>query len=199
MRVGTKSVLFGVHAIWIHPFFVAWAWWRLFGFPWDFRLWLAFFLHDAGYIFCPNMDGFEGEQHVVLGGLIMGWMLGRDWRDFTLCHSRHWAKRVGKRYSKLCLADKLAFVLTPAWLYLPMARLSGELQEYMRVASGRQLCGSITDFEQSLLNSRNSRVWLEGLKIYTRRWVEQHRNGIRDRWTVLRSQPQPENAIQAQG
>ena len=37
MRVGTKSVLFGVHAVWIHPFFVAWAWWRLFGFPWDFR------------------------------------------------------------------------------------------------------------------------------------------------------------------
>jgi hypothetical protein len=199
MRVGTKSVLFGVHAVWIHPFFVAWGWWKLFGFPWDLKLWLAFALHDVGYIFCPNMDGFEGEQHVVLGGLIMGWMLGRDWRDFTLCHSRHWAKRVGKRYSRLCLADKLAFVLTPAWLYLPMARMSGELQEYMRVASGRQLCGGITDFEQSLLDSRDPRVWLEGLKIYTRRWVEQHRNGIRDHWTVLRSQPQPENAIQAQG
>jgi hypothetical protein len=42
-------------------------------------------------------------------------------------------------------------------------------------------------------------VWLEGLKIYTRRWVEQHRNGTLDHWTVLRSQAQPENAIQAQG
>jgi hypothetical protein len=171
----------------------------LFGFPWDLKLWLAFALHDVGYIFCPNMDGYEGEQHVVLGGRIMGWFYGPEWRDFTLCHSRHWAKLVGKRYSRLCLADKLAFVLTPAWLYLPMARMSGELQEYMRVASGRQLCGSITDFEQSLLDSRDPRVWLEGLKIYTRRWVEQHRNGIRDHWTVLRSQPQPENAIQAQG
>jgi len=192
-------VLFGVHAVWIHPFFVAWGWWKLFGFPWDLKLWLAFALHDVGYIFCPNMDGSEGEEHVVLGGLIMGWLFGPEWRDFTLCHSRHWAKRVGKRYSRLCLADKLAFVLTPAWLYLPMARMSGELQEYMRVASGRQLCGGITDFEQSLLDSRDPRVWLEGLKIYTRRWVEQHRNGIRDHWTVLRSQPQPENAIQAQG
>ena len=53
MRVGTKSVLFGVHALWIHPFFVAWAWWKLFGFPWDLKLWFAFLLHDAGYIFCP--------------------------------------------------------------------------------------------------------------------------------------------------
>ena len=113
MRVGTKSVLFGVHAVWIHPFFVAWAWWKLFGFPWDFRLWFAFFLHDAGYLCKRDMDGFEGEQHVVLGGRIMGWLFGPEWRDFTLCHSRHWAKRVGKRYSKLCLADKLAFVLTP--------------------------------------------------------------------------------------
>ena len=56
MRVGTKSVLFGVHAIWIHPFFVAWAWWRLFGFPWDPKLWFAFALHDAGYVFRPNIQ-----------------------------------------------------------------------------------------------------------------------------------------------
>ena len=33
MRVGTKSVIFGVHAILVHPFFVAYAWSRLFGFP----------------------------------------------------------------------------------------------------------------------------------------------------------------------
>ena len=122
-----------------------------------------------------DMDGLEGEQHVVLGGRIMGWIFGPEWRDFTLCHSRHWAKRVGKRYSKLCLADKLAFVLTPAWLYLPMARLSGELQEYMRVASSRQLCGNITDFELSLLDSRNPRVWLEGLQAYTRGLRESRR------------------------
>ena len=199
MRVGTKSVLFGVHAVWIHPFFVAWAWWRLFGFPWDPKLWFAFALHDAGYVFRPNMDGSEGEQHVVLGGRIMGWFFGPEWRDFTLCHSRHWAKRVGKRYSRLCLADKLAFVLTPAWLYLPMARWSGELEEYMRMASSRQLYGNITDFELSLLDSRNPRVWLEGLQSYTRRWVEQHRNGIRDHWTVVRSHPPQENALEAQG
>jgi len=192
-------VLLGVHAIWIHPFFVAWAWWKLFGFPWDFRLWVAFFVHDTGYLCKRDMEGFDGQRHVLLGGRIMGWLFDAYWRDFTCCHSRHWAKRVGKRYSKLCLADKLAFVLTPAWLYLPMARLSGELQEYMRVASGRQLCGGITDFEQSLLDSRDPRVWLEGLKIYTRRWIEQHRNGTLDHWTVLRSQPQPENAIQTQG
>jgi len=76
MRVGTKSVLFGVHAVWLHPFFVAWAWWKLFGFSWDVRLWFAFFLHDVGYVGKCDMDGKEGEQHVVIGGRIMGWLFG---------------------------------------------------------------------------------------------------------------------------
>ena len=181
MRVGTKRVIFGVHAILVHPFFVAWAWSRLYGFPWDPRLWLAFLVHDIGYLGKSNMEGPEGQQHVVLGGRIMGWLFGPEWRVFTLCHSRHWAESVGKSYSKLCLADKLAFVLTPAWLYIPMARLSGELQEYMRVSSERQLGGRVSSFELSLLKSRNPQVWLEGLKLYTRRWIEQHRNGFQDR------------------
>ena len=177
-----------MHAILVHPFFVAYAWSRLFGFPWDPRLWLAFLVHDVGYVGKVNMEGSEGQQHVVLGGRIMGWLCGPEWRDFVLGHSRHWAERVGKKYSKLCLADKLAFVLTPAWLYLPMARLSGELHEYMRVSSERQLGGRVSNFELSLLKSRNPQVWLEGLKLYTRRWIEQHRNCFRDRWTEVRPQ-----------
>src|SRR5450759_2462608 len=49
MRVGTKSVLFGAHCFFIHPIFVAVGWSILFRFPWDLRLWAAFFLHDLGY------------------------------------------------------------------------------------------------------------------------------------------------------
>jgi len=188
MRVGSRSVIFGVHSFLIHPLFVAWAWRKLYGFPWDPRLWVAFFVHDLGYLGKPNMEGREGQEHVVLGGRIMGSLFGPQWQEFVLCHSRHWAKRVNKGFSKLCVADKLAFVMTPAWLYVPMARLSGELQEYMSVASARQLGGKVSDFELSLLKSRNPYMWLEGLKLYTRRWIEQHRNGVRDAWTVLRSQ-----------
>jgi len=188
MKVGTKSVVFGVHAILVHPFFVAWAWSRLYGFPWDPRLWVSFLVHDLGYIGKADMEGPEGQQHVVLGGRIMGWLFGPEWRDFTLCHSRHWAESVGKGYSKLCLADKLAFVLTPAWLYIPMARLSGELREYMRVSGERQLGGRVSNFELSLLKSRDPRVWLEGLKLYTRRWIEQHRDGFRGRSASVRPQ-----------
>ncbi len=198
MRVGTKSVIFGVHAILVHPFFVAYAWSRLFGFPWDPRLWLAFVVHDVGYLGKSNMEGPEGQQHVVLGGRIMGWFFGPKWQGFTLCHSRHWAESVGKGYSKLCLADKLAFVLTPARLYIPMARFSGELREYMRVSSERQLGGRVSNFELSLLKSRDPRVWLEGLKLYTRRWIEQHRDGFRGRSASTRPQRFQEQVVGSQ-
>ncbi len=197
MRVGTKSVLFGAHCFVIHPFFVAVAWRRLYGFPWDPRLWAAFFVHDLGYLGKPNMDSIEGEQHVLLAGHIMGFLFGARWRDFTFCHSRHWAKRLGKPYSKLCVADKLAFVMTPAWLYLPMARASGELAEYMRVASARQSGSQFSNVELSLLRCRNPEVWLEGLKSYTRRWIEKHRNGGTDHWTVIRPAEREREACNA--
>jgi hypothetical protein len=76
MKVGTKSVIFGAHCVLIHPFFVAAAWWKLYGFPFDPRLWLSFIVHDLGYLHKPNMDSFEGERHVLLGGRIMGLLFG---------------------------------------------------------------------------------------------------------------------------
>src|SRR3990167_10895950 len=48
LTIGTKSVLFGAHQFLIHPWFVAWAWWKLYGFPFDPRLWVAFYVHDIG-------------------------------------------------------------------------------------------------------------------------------------------------------
>ena len=192
VRVGTKSVLFGAHCVAIHFVFLAAAWWRLYGFPWDPRLWASFFLHDLGYIGRPNMDGSEGERHVELGARIMGWCFGPWWRDFCLSHSRYYAKRLGRRVSRLCVADKLAFVITPAWLYIPMTRATGELKEYMQRAVERQAGGErFTAEESALLASPDPHLWLHGLKSYTRRWVEHHRDGRLDTWT------QPEQAAVA--
>jgi len=185
MTVGTRSVLYGAHCAVLHPWFLAVAWSKLYGFPWDVRLWASFWLHDIGYISKPNMDGSEGETHVELGARIMGLLFGESWAAFTAAHSRYWAKRNGRQFSRLCVADKLAFVLTPAWLYLPMTRATGELSEYMLRAKERQ-AGSehFTDYESARLNSSDAREWLEGLKSYTQRWVDEHRNGGADNWTV---------------
>lgn len=162
MKVGTKSVLFGVHCFAIHPWLLAIAWWNLFGFPWDPRLWVAFFVHDIGYWGKPNMDGPEGEQHPYLGARIMGWLFDRlrnegrpingvpqnlsgwfvdasglwwgPWSMFTLLHSRHLARKLGMQPSRLAIADKLVIAIEPSWLYLPRAIASGEINEYFEQA-----------------------------------------------------------------
>ena len=186
MTVGTKSVLFGAHCFLIHGFFVARGWWTLWGFPWDPRLWTAFFVHDLGYLGCGDMDGSQGEEHVQLGAKIMGLLFGESWAVFTLRHSRYWAKKHGVGVSKLCYADKLAFAITPGWLYLPMACATGELAEYMEKSRDRQAgVAAFTEMERKQLESSVPACWLEGLQSYTKRWVEEHQGGGADTWTVV--------------
>ena len=76
MNVGTKSVLYGAHAFWLHPWFVMVGWWRLFGVPRTPWLWLAFFVHDLGYWGSLNMDGPEGEEHPRWGAGVLYWTQG---------------------------------------------------------------------------------------------------------------------------
>ena len=212
MKLGTKSVLFGAHTFWLHPWFVALAWWKLYGFPWDPRLWVAFFVHDLGYWGKPNMDGPEGEMHPRWGARLMtrlfdgkpsydrqrvggewfdGWICAYDpateedwllgpWGRFTFYHSRYLAKANRTRFSRLCVADKLAIALTPAWLYLPLVHLTGEVREYMGKARERHSDMSI--------DLRSARTWYAGVQDYCRRWAHEHRDGRVDTWTRSRAQ-----------
>ena len=199
MKVGTKSVLFGAHCFFIHPWFVALAWWKLYGFPFDPRLWVAFFVHDLGYWGKPNMDGMEGESHPEFGANVMHLLFDRSifgreyanllasefdmpfydtkWRDFTYYHSRFLAKRDGRSFSRLCVADKLAFTLEPWWFYLPRVKLTGEIDEYVELAAA-QRCGRGKYADDSVGSSESAlthRGWFESLSIYMRQWVEEHK------------------------
>ena len=176
-------MLFGAHCFFLHPWFVALGWWKLFGFPWDPRLWVAFFVHDLGYWGKPNMDGEEGEEHPILGAAVMDMLFGEVWGDFSLYHSRFLAKRHGAQPSRLCIADKLALVLTPTWLYVPMARATGEIHEYMR------------DYQSSNPgappHAGDMRRWHTNMREYVRQWVEEHRDGRPDTWTRDRGRDNP--------
>lgn len=199
MTIGTKSVLFGAHQFALHPWFVAAAWWRLYGFPWDPRLWVAFFVHDIGYIGKPNMDGPEGEWHPIVGASIMSvlfdwWMFDKTavfvrgyrfgtWGRFALLHSRYFAKSLGMQPSRLCIADKLAISLTPAWLYLPMVRATGEIHEYMAHAKHRIIGNENVNAAERALLLAGEREWYAGVQTYCRRWAYEHRDGRIDTWT----------------
>lgn len=198
--LGTRSVLIGAHCFFIHPWFVLVAWYRLYGFPKDYRLWVAFFVHDLGYWGCPNMDGEEGEKHPYFGARVMHWLFdakkyhvddcdceycmwaeeyNNEWYNFTLYHSRFLAKKNGKQYSKLCVADKLAICMTPSWLYIPMVTLTGEIKEYMK------------DFNRNGCEGKvgNKYQWKKSVDEYVAKWVEEHKDMKEDTWTPKKREP----------
>lgn len=176
MKIGTKSVLYGAHCFFLHPWFVAAAWWKLYGFPTDPRIWIAFFVHDLGYLGKPNMDGAEGERHVELGAKIMSSLFGWRWGEFSLYHSRYYAKKENHAVSKLCFADKLSFALTPRWLYLPAVTATGEISEYLKNAQK-------ADSGHWKPTGYDKNLWHSQLCEYMKKWVEEHKNGGVDTWT----------------
>lgn len=176
MRLGTKSLLYGAHAFWLHPWFVAWAWKRLYGFPFDPRLWVAFIVHDWGYWSKKAMDDADGETHPIVGARIMAWLFGDAWGEFCLLHSRWFAKRLHKQHSRLCVADKLSIVLTPSWLYLPMVKATGELDEYMGKAKRENKYAEM-GFDHS-----TPQAWHLSIKRYIQEWVDAHKEGGPDTW-----------------
>lgn len=187
MKIGTRSVLFGAHCFFLHPWFVAYSWWKLYGFPFDPRLWVAFFVHDLGYLGKPNMDGPEGELHPYFGAKIMKFLFGKKWYEFTLYHSRFLAKKNDAQYSKLCVADKLAIAMTPAWLYLPMVKATGEIKEYMKDAE-RNSNGE--------LKVQGSEItWYKGVQEYVKRWVDEHKEIKEDTWTTKSRERVNENGV----
>jgi len=204
MRVGTKSILFGAHQFIIHPIFVFIAWWKLYSFPFDPRLWIAFVVHDLGYWGKPNMDGPEGDRHVEFGANAMynlfdypvwAWervkdketgvlklLRPRKWYDLCLYHSRFYAKKDNKPFSKLCVADKLSIVLEPAWLYLPRVRWSGEIDEYMKLAKSRTEAGE-PKYASMKLSTSSQIQWFHDMQGYLGKWIEEHKDGKQDTWT----------------
>lgn len=182
MRVGTKSLLFGVHAFWQHPFLVARAWailrrkrpdlfWHRLS---DWRLWASFFFHDIGYLGKPHMDDEEGETHPRLGAMILGHLAGPYWEGFCLYHSRSYAVLDQTVVSTLGVADKLAFAITPWWAYILMAHPTGELAEYM----ARSCREGKYAYAEASLGSR--RAWIERAQRYNKRWVAAYLLGLSD-------------------
>lgn len=187
LPVGTKSVLIGAHAFWFHPIAVALGWWKIYGFPWHPGLWLCFMFHDIGYINCDNMDGPEGEQHPVLGSKLVYWLTfgSTRFRDECLYHSRYFAKKAGRKPSRLCMADKLAPLYTPAWLYIQGTMLSGEIEEYM--ANGKKADpDKVGQKIASLLQSDRPSEWYEGLRSWMVIYVNNHKDGQEDTLTENR-------------
>jgi hypothetical protein len=185
MNIGTKSLLFGAHQFVIHPIFVLIAWIKLYGFPWDFRIWIAIIIHDWGYWGKPNMDGKEGDTHPLFAAKIMYKLFGWKWHDFCLYHSRYYAKKDNSIPSKLCMADKFSNYYINGKLYLFLVNLTGEIKEYMDLSKKREGSSEqINKYESMNLNSEDQVLWFKGVQSYLYRWVMKHKDCDKsDTWT----------------
>lgn len=132
------------------------------------------------------MDGEEGEHHPEWAANVMLKWFGQEWHDLCLYHSRFYAKKNNKPFSKLCVADKLAACLEPKWLYLFRVTLTGEVIEYMTRAASKEgkyakekRFGSLA---QELTSNDKDR-WFWGLRTYMLAWIEEHKDGRDDTWT----------------
>ena len=139
MKTGTKSLLWGVHQIVIHPITVFLAWRKLYGWP-NWKEMVCIVIHDWGYWGKAHMNDEAGEKHPEWAAEFALRFL--DVVDppcpfWNLCifHSRHYARNYNTKPSKLCFADKLALMYDPWWLYIPRALASGELAEYREDAA----------------------------------------------------------------
>ncbi len=148
MKVGTKSLLFGVHQFLWHPITVWLAWIWLYRKLPNWRETICIVIHDWGYFGKAHMDDEEGERHPEWAAAVAHNLLdpiiaqGRYapikkyiYHDLCLFHSRHFARNAGTEPSALCWADKTSILFERSWTYLPRAWASGELFEYREIAA----------------------------------------------------------------
>lgn len=178
MRMGTKSLLFGYHCFFIHPFIIAYSWYKLYGFPWDIRLWFCFFLHDIGYLNKKFMDDEVAETHPEVGAKIVGKLFGKEWYYFCLLHSRFYAKKLNLNYSKLCVADKAVIYITPQKLVIFLYKLTGEYKEYMKLSIEGK-------YKQMNIADPNIIKWDNNVRNYIKAWVKEHKELKADTWTKI--------------
>jgi len=159
MKIGTRSVLFGVHQFLFHPFTVVLAWRSLYKrWPHWWEL-VAIFCHDLGYTGLPNLDGPEGQQHPRRGANLttkvvfkLGYWLRRlkgyskDAASFyaveqalqagclALGHSREFCRSIDAEPTALCWADKFCVFFDPMPFYFLRAWMTGELDEFKQHA-----------------------------------------------------------------
>lgn len=148
MTLGTKTLLFGVHQIFIHTIMVTWAWRRLYKSWPNWREFVCICIHDIGYWGKPSLKDADGDKHPEFGAKLAGWMFGPGWRDFCLGHSSFYVHRNGIEASKLMAADKYWHCMIPLWFYKILAVPTGEFAHYRGLQHVRQVASiAATDEE----------------------------------------------------
>lgn len=139
MKLGTKTLLFGVHQFLIHPLLVILAWMILYNSLPNLKELICIFIHDIGYWGLPSLKCAEGDKHPERGAKLAEKWFGTEYHDFILGHSTFYCKRNKIPPSKLMAADKYWHCIVPLWFYKMLAVPTGEFKHYRELKHARQV------------------------------------------------------------
>ena len=139
LPIGTKTLLFGVHQVFLHPLLVTISWVLLYRSLPTLKELFCIFIHDWGYWGKRNLKDADGDNHPEFGARLAGELLGHEWGDFILGHSNFYMIRTGVKKSKLFNADKYWHCIIPLWVYKLMSMPTGEFKHYREVKHARQV------------------------------------------------------------
>jgi hypothetical protein len=129
MKLGTRSLLFGLHQFLLHPLLVLVSFFIVHRRHPSLAETVAILVHDLGYFGAEGIDCRGGEDHPYLGARICRFFFGRKGYDLVIGHNDDTAKAEDIPLSSLYAADKFFYVLVPVWLHSLLGRLSGEYME----------------------------------------------------------------------
>ena len=177
MKIGTKSIVYGIHNPVLHGVMVLRAWLIVYGRCPSLSELIAIFLHDIGYGGMPDMDGKYGKRHPEVSARVISKIFNKKKiTEMVLYHSRFYACEHNQNVSALALPDKLAFRLYPKWLYLLLSTATGEIYEYKKSMN----CSHMTNSE-----------WFEETSSQTLQWclnncTRQQRSRLLQRYQIAK-------------
>lgn len=129
MKIGTKTLLFGLHQFMLHPALMLIAYIKVFKTCPSLLEIVAIIVHDWGYFGKEGIDSKGGEYHPYLGAKICRLLFGPKGWDFCIGHNDEVRLKEGVARSRLYTVDKYYYILIPVWLHRLLGDISGESLE----------------------------------------------------------------------
>lgn len=136
MRTAQRSYLIGMHNPLVHSIAVLMAWIKIYRQLPILKEGLCIVFHNIGYLSQTSIDGMD-NHHPEFGARMCG-LMGRDFFNLCIAHSRDYAMRFNLPLSKLGCADKGSVLMYPDWLFKRLIMLGGEAQEYHKTTKTRK-------------------------------------------------------------
>lgn len=139
MKLGTKSLLFGVHQFILHPLLVWFSWILLYKNAPNWKELICIFIHDWGYWNIFFLKDAEGDRHPEVAAKIANKLFGQKYYFFILGHSTFYNTRYDVKISKLMAPDKYWHCIVPFWFFKMLSIPSGEFKYYRTRKGARQV------------------------------------------------------------